>query len=950
MLLGLLLAVSCLGASARAETDPVEGFGLYRYRGAGWDWGGAPLATGFTATEEAADGTCTVTFEIAVSRLPGLDPARARFGVSSGVTAGGATVWATAAESFAVSPSEPPLAAPTFGQAALLGVRLTCDRGLLRAEVSLDAPPELESAWDLMGLIDADGDETTGYRGAEWLIQDVSLGSGPVGGLSVPWLVVRSGIVLAGSTAEIVAWVSNDSATDATDVRVRLELPPGASANEALDAGPYALPAAGSRKHVWTVRFPETGTQRVRLEVTSAAERAQKTRWLTVVRRRDPQREFETASGDWRLFPPRRSLQEANPGPVRRIEPLPPRRLESNLMGITTHLPRSVNDEDPFRAAHAVDGDPATCWASRWWRIATPLEPQWLSVDLGRVATLDAVRFLPAWRNSGAPVSFVIETSVDGAAWSPAVERVGYTLEAQPEGDLVEDGRSWQCFEIAPRRARYVRLTATRLTQGATSFFCAPFEPFQLRIAELGAVDGRGAYVRPVSATSSTVHNAWYNSPEQVTATWPLLLSCGPKLNRIGQWGDRTDWPAVEQEKGVYRIPAEVDRAIAESHRAGVETLLTLAYGNNLYQQVPAMPDFGPTWHRGHPFLQCAPTTDEAVEGFARYCAFMARHFRGTVRYYEIWNEENGWFYDDWSRVPAASQVRAYGRVLKAAAQAIKQANPEAVVVFGGTAGSTLDYPRIALEEGAGPWIDVFAFHPYGHPTPEGVPDNFLTLAGETMEWTPRPASIRTYEEEIAAMRELLHRYNPRMQVWADEMNWFAPGEPARTDMGDLSELAQAKHLARFYALNAWLGCGAVWWSMYNANGIQEWAVLRSVDGSPRPAWYAAQYTATVLDDVTAAEDVAVEVVGPAPPDLLVKPYRNGRGETLVGLWCTTPARDACAPGAVSLRVAGVEVHEAELLDLLYGSSQDARLTRDGGSTVLRGLLVGDWPLVVRLR
>ena len=35
------------------------------------------------------------------------------------------------------------------------------------------------------------------------------------------------------------------------------------------------------------------------------------------------------------------------------------------------------------------------------------------------------------------------------------------------------------------------------------------------------------------------------------------------------------------------------------------------------------------------------------------------------------------------------------------------------------------------------------------------------------------------------------------MQVWADEMNWFAPGEPASAQNGDGSELSQAKYLAR---------------------------------------------------------------------------------------------------------------------------------------------------------
>jgi hypothetical protein len=949
--LTLALAGAAAGAEAPAEVDAV-GFGLYRYHPTGWNWGSTPVTTDFTAATVTDDGECTIAFRIPESALPGL-AASARFGIATGVVANGPIVWLSEGQDLGGAEKTGTPDAPVFGQARLTAAELRRGSGALQVVLTFDTTPVLGSAWDLMGLIDADGDSTTGYRGAEWLIQNVRLGPGTSAssGLSVAWFEARPGILRPGEAAQVVAWVSNEGPDAVPEVGLELGLPKGIDADQPLSVEPYALAPGQSRRHVWVVRASRTGTLPLRLTVTGMGKRVQRVRDIAVVDRRDPRHEYVTQSGDWRPYPDRPTLQDGNAAGLHRIEALPPSALKSNLFGITTHLPRTTNDEDPYVAARAVDGDPKTCWASRWWRIATPFEPEWLRVDLGRIVRVAEVRFLPAWADSGVPASFTIETSLDGETWKTVATRDVYRLQSQAEGSsLREDGRNWQCFPFASRRARFVRLTATRLAQGATSFFCAPFDPFQFRVAEVAAVDPAGVLVPPVAATASTTHTAWYNTPESVTKTWPLLLTCGVKLNRIGQWGDRTDWAAVEQVKGVYRVPAEVDRAIEESQRAGVETLLTLAYGNNLYQRQKVQPDAGPTWQRGHPFLQCAPTTDEAVEAFARYCGYMARHFRGRVRYFEIWNEENGWFFDDWGRSAEVSLVRAYGRALKLAAQAVKEANPEAIVVFGGTAGSTFDYPRIALEEGAGPYIDVFAFHPYGHPTPEGVPDNFLVCTGEAMEWKPRPASVRDYEEEIAALREVLHRYNPSMQVWADEMNWFAPGEPARPDMGDLSELTQAKHLSRFYALNAWLGCGAVWWSMYNANGVQEWAVARSADYTPRPAWYAAQYASTVLDDVRQADGVTVEVVGAAPADLMVKAFRNGRGELLVGLWRTSPGSDGCKPEPVTVQVTGASADGAEALDLLYGVAQRARADRGPSGVTIPGLLVGDWPLVVRLR
>lgn len=945
---------TCLSADTGTPTSiATSGYTLWQYAPPGWHWTPAPAEAPVAAATVRLGGTSTLTFTLPLCSLPGLDASRFRFGLASGFVANGPIIWLTPGRPLVLPEAASPVDLPVLGQTTLATGQVGVDGGVLRADLTFASPPVLETAWDLMGLVDADGDPATGYRGAEWLLQNVPLGSAPAPGLKVPWLEARPGIIQPGQRTTLTAWVLDDSGDGTTGARLALALSPGLRLDRGSDADrhdPFDLRPGEPRQFTWRILATDAGLAQVRLTVTAGDRRAQRTRWLTVVSQRDPRREYQTRTGDWLTYPARPTLQVGNRAPLTRIRPRPSAETQRNLFGITAHLPRTADDEDPFVPCRAVDGDGATCWASRWWRIAVPLEPEWLRVDVGRVIQVSGIELLPAWHDGGFAAAFTIDLSADGRRWETAVTEYDYKLQTAPEGDRHRVGdRSWQAWTFVPRPARFARVTATRLTQGATSFFCAPFEPFQLRIAEARLISADAEPLQPVAATASTIHRAWFNAPETTRRTWPLLLQSGVKLNRINQWGDRLDWATVERVKGIYRIPGEADRAITESHRAGVETLLTLDYGNNLYQQVKNAPDFGPTWHRGHPFLQCAPTTPEAMAGFANYCAFMAKHFRGRVKYFEIWNEENGWFFDDWTTGDRVEQVRAYGRLLKAAAQAIKQANPQEVVVFGGTAGSTLDYLRLALEEGAGPWVDVFAFHPYGHPTPEAAPDSFLSLVDGRMDWRPRPSSITNYEEEIAAMRRLLHRYNPRMQIWADEMNWFAPGEPPMPELGDQSELTQAKHLARFYAMNAWLGCGAIWWSLYNANGVQEWAVVRSSDGTPRAAYYAAQYAATILDDVRPARDIRPEVAPGAPSDLMVKAFRNGEGAVLVGLWRTSFGDDACKPAPVTVSLPATPRGKCELFDLLYGVRQSATADGDGDTMVIHDVLVGDWPVVLRL-
>jgi len=769
--------------------------------------------------------------------------------------------------------------------------------------------------------------------------------------LSFVWFDLKPGIVKRNEEIVVRACIENTSMQAVSGIEVGLSVPPEITV-KGQPTGSVRLRAKEANWLLWRIVAGKTGRSQITVRAHAGAVHAQGAQWLSVVATRDPKHEYEDATGAWQPYPTRATVQKGNSERVGDLKSLPSASLKGNLFGITAHLPRDTDDEVPFAPAHVTDGDPATCWASRWWRIAIPRNPESIELDLGKAQPIGDVRFLPAWENGGVPSAFTIAVSEDGKRWETVVDETDFQLQQAPDGDPLRVGKlSWQKFTFAERPARYVRLEATRLRQGATSFFCAPFEPFQFRIAEMALFEAAGKAIAVGGARirASSQHNAWFNSPETIKKTWPLMLKSGVKLNRVNQWGDKLDWATVERTKGMYTIEPDVEHGIDESVKSGIDILLTLDYGNNLYQQIKDPIDFGPTWHRSHPFLQCAPTTPEAIRGFANYCAFMAKHFRGRVKYFEIWNEENGWFFDAWADGGKVSMAQAYGRALAVAAKAAKEANPEAVVVFGGVAGCSLDFTRIAFEEGAGPYIDAYAFHPYGHPTPEIAAPTFLMDVNGTFEWKPKPAEINTYEDEIAAFRALVHKYNPKMEIWADEMNWFAPGEPAMPALGDLSELTQAKHLARFFALNAWLGCRAVWWSLYNANGIQEWAVVRSSDMSPRAGYYSAGYVSTVLDDVRGVSDVGAVVLGGAPRDLMVKIYRNGRGELLVGLWRASAGDDGCQPVPVTLCLPGTRTESAELVDTLYGYRQKAIVRNEGEGCVLPDLLVGDWPMFVRI-
>jgi len=104
---------------------------------------------------------------------------------------------------------------------------------------------------------------------------------------------------------------------------------------------------------------------------------------------------------------------------------------------------------------------------------------------------------------------------------------------------------------------------------------------------------------------------------------------------------------------------------------------------------------------------------------WAETCAGIVRHyneewaggFRYGIRYWEVWNEPNIFF---WQGPPDM-----YAELLRQAYAAIKQANPDAVVLGCSTSGVDLRFIRRTMELGAP--FDVLTVHPYRSAMSDGA-------------------------------------------------------------------------------------------------------------------------------------------------------------------------------------------------------------------------------------
>lgn len=166
------------------------------------------------------------------------------------------------------------------------------------------------------------------------------------------------------------------------------------------------------------------------------------------------------------------------------------------------------------------------------------------------------------------------------------------------------------------------------------------------------------------------------------------------------------------------------------------------------------------------------PTLPVPVEDFADFCSAVATRYRGQVRAYQVWNEPN--LAREWEgKLP---NPEGYVRLLRACYIAIKQADPDALVVSAGMAptGTGLpaaipdtDYFIGMYEGGAAPYFDLLGVHAAGFAAPPEV-------SPEEAATNPAYGGQRFFCFRHAEdIREIMVRYGDgEKQVAITEMGW----------------------------------------------------------------------------------------------------------------------------------------------------------------------------------
>ena len=262
----------------------------------------------------------------------------------------------------------------------------------------------------------------------------------------------------------------------------------------------------------------------------------------------------------------------------------------------------------------------------------------------------------------------------------------------------------------------------------------------------------------------------------------------------------RTDfhWQDIERTAGVYDFQ-KYDAQIKQLEALGVRPVWVVSYGNTHYDD-------------GLP-----PHTQAGLQAFARFAGAAAAHFRNRGVLWEIWNEPNEPNF--WQPQPNADQ---YAALVKAAAPAIRAADPKAPILAGAISQFALPYIETFLRHHPLGGVTAFSIHPYRDGQPESVISDY------------------------GAVRALIGRYSPEgpnpahpnpMPIVCSEWGYT-------TAVDQTSEADQGRYIVRMYLVN--LLCGVNLTIFYDwtddgpnpGDNESRFGIVRQ-DLAPKPAYTA---------------------------------------------------------------------------------------------------------------
>jgi hypothetical protein len=258
--------------------------------------------------------------------------------------------------------------------------------------------------------------------------------------------------------------------------------------------------------------------------------------------------------------------------------------------------------------------------------------------------------------------------------------------------------------------------------------------------------------------------------------------------------------------------------------------------------------DRQPFWSQepGADLKENIPPAD--FDDFGDFCGILAERYQGRIDAYQVWNEPN--LSREWGDRPP--DPAEYTELLRVCYQAIKEADPDAVVISAGLAPTgtglpqaipDMDFLQGMYDAGAADYFDVLGLNAPGYKAPPET-------SPEEGESNPEYGGGRWFVfRHVEDMREIMvANGDEAKQAAILELGWTTDEVHPEYTWHAVTEEEQADYLVRAYTYAAenwrpWMGLMV---AIYIADSDwtpetdeQWWWAITLPDGTPRPAYFA---------------------------------------------------------------------------------------------------------------
>ena len=374
---------------------------------------------------------------------------------------------------------------------------------------------------------------------------------------------------------------------------------------------------------------------------------------------------------------------------------------------------------------------------------------------------------------------------------------------------------------------------------------------------------------------------------------YDLAAMTGVKLVRLN-----SGWVRTEKVRGVYDF-SWLDDIVDNLSARGMVPWFTVGYGNPIY-----MDDIMNETASG-----CVPLYygDEVLEAWKNYLAALARHFKGRVTHFEIWNESDISVF--WH--PKKPSPEDYAKLISLSGKIIKAEHPDAKI-GACTSQSRPDYIYRLLSNLKPEELDFYGPHNY---------DRFPER------------SIRA-ERIYMLIRMMKDMGFGKTDIWLGECghaSWHPEGHSQCKEGGGSEHRQAVWHLRRFFHD---LADGLSYTSIFMVSDIRgksyyqgkaevkmpaAQGILDGVTYKPKKSHETLSYAATALSgDCITCDPIAM--VEKLSDDQIITVSYTRNGYPVMAYWLATPVESEAVEGrCMIVNYPLVKIDDPVLVDMFTG-------------------------------